>query len=383
MELLDSPVRGYDWGSHSVIARMQGRAFPTDAPEAELWMGAHPDSPSSVIRDGMPCRLDEVITAEPLEMLGPGVYRRFGRRLPFMLKLLAAESPLSLQAHPDPEVAARRYAQEARLPADERLYTDPYAKPELLVAIDDFDSLCGFRDPGRSADVLESLDVAELAPVIAALRTGPTGARLRTAVSALLRWPASERAQVVGAVVEACRRAGIGYAADLGDRFGADMGVIVALLLNHIELGTGDAIWMPAGNMHAYLRGTGVELLASSDNVLRGGFTRKRIDVDELIRVVRFEVLADPVVKPVVLAPGVLTWPVPVPEFALVRTDIGPEAVRLEAAGPRVVFCCAGSVVVDDGEPVSLRGGQSAFGAAGHPVSISGEGTVFVASTGS
>jgi mannose-6-phosphate isomerase len=382
MELLESPVRGYSWGSHTAIAEMQGRPAPTTAPEAELWMGAHPDSPSTLIRDGVSQRLDEVIAAEPQRLLGAALVERFGPRLPFMLKVLAADSPLSLQAHPDSVIAARRYAEEAALPAGERLYTDPYAKPELLVAVDDFDTLCGFRDPNQSADVLASLDIGALEPVIASLRIGSVEARLRTAVNTLLRWPERLREPVVTAVVAATRALGIDYATDLGERFAADMGVVVALLLNHVELGAGDAIWMPAGNIHAYLRGIGVELLASSDNVLRGGFTEKRVDVDELMRVVRFEVLPDPVVKPVVLAPGVLTWPVPAAEFALVRADITGEPVRLEAGGPRLVFCSGGALTVDDGVPLGLTSGQSAFGPAGTPISISGDGVVFIATAG-
>ncbi len=384
MELLESSIRAYSWGSRTAIAAMQGRPGPTAQPEAELWMGAHPDSPSSVVRGGRAARLDDVISDDPVGLLGDDTVEQFGPRLPFMLKVLAAASPLSLQAHPDPVMAARRYAEEAHLPGEKRLYTDPYAKPELLVALDDFDTLCGFRDPGRSADVIESLDVDVLAPVIRVLRTGAVATRLRTAISMLLRWPANERRSVVTAVVSAARRLGLDYIVDLGEQFEDDMGIVVALLLNHVQLGAGEGIWMPDGNLHAYLRGIGMELLASSDNVLRGGFTAKRVDVEELIRVLRFEVLPDPVVKPVVLAPDVVTWPVPAPEFALIRTTVTRSGgvVTFEPAGPRIVFCVTGSVTLDDGTPIVLAGGQSAFGAAGRSLSVFGDGTVFVATTG-
>ncbi|HEY1486230.1 MAG TPA: type I phosphomannose isomerase catalytic subunit, partial [Micromonosporaceae bacterium] len=213
MELLDNPIRAYSWGSHTWIAALQGRPAPTEAPEAELWMGAHPDSPSTVRRGGAAVRLDEVLGAD---------------RLPFMLKVLAADRPLSLQAHPDSKTAARRYAEESGLPAQERLYTDPYAKPELLVAVEDFDTLCGFRDPSIAADVLDSLRVAELAPVVAALRTGSFATRLRTATDMLLHWPVGGRAAIVASVVAAARGTDIHYLADLGERFPSDMGVVVA-----------------------------------------------------------------------------------------------------------------------------------------------------------
>jgi mannose-6-phosphate isomerase len=385
MELLASPIRAYSWGSRTAIAAIQGRPGPTEQPEAELWMGAHPDSPSTIRRPGGEIRLDDAITSDPVGLLGAASMAHFGPRLPFMLKVLAADSPLSLQAHPDPETAARRYADEAGLPPEQRLYTDPYAKPELLVAVDDFDTLCGFRDPGRSADVIEAMGVPELAPVVAMLRSGPIGTRLRSAVETLLRWPAPERTGIVAAVVAGAARQGLGGIVSLGERFADDMGVVVALLLNNVQLSAGDAIWMPDGNLHAYLRGTGVELLASSDNVLRGGLTRKPIAIEELLRVLRFEVLPDPVVKPVALADDVVTWPVPAPEFALIRAVVTAdgEAVALDADGPRIVFCISGEIAADDGTPIRLRGGESAFGAAGRPLTISGDGVVFVASTGS
>ncbi len=388
MELLVSPIRCYSWGSRTAIATMQGRPEPTPQPEAELWMGAHPDSPSSVVRGDVSVRLDDAISADPVALLGPESVEHFGPRLPFMLKVLAAASPLSLQAHPDPATAARRYAEEAGVPVERRLYTDPYAKPELLVALDDFDTLCGFRDPRRSADVIETLGVPALTPVVDALRAGSVEQRLRSAVSMLLRWPSSERRGIVAAVVPAARRLGLDYVGELGDRFPEDMAVVVALLLNHVQLGSGEGIWMPDGNLHAYLSGTGVELLASSDNVLRGGFTPKRVDVDELLRVLRFEVLPDPVVKPVVLsgdmAEDMVTWPVPAAEFALVRMTVTRSGglVELPAAGPRIVFCVTGTVVLDDGTPMDLRAGQSAFGPAGRCLSVRGDGTIFVATTG-
>jgi mannose-6-phosphate isomerase len=145
-----------------------------------------------------------------------------------------------------------------------------------------------------------------------------------------------------------------------------------------------EAIWMPDGNLHAYLRGTGMEVLAASDNVLRGGFTTKRVDVDELMRVLTFEVLADPVVKPVALSRALVTWPVPVDDFALVRAAVTPSTgpVRVSVDGPRIAFCLRGAVTVDDGVGVGLRPGQAGFGDGGRPLTVSGDGVVFVASAG-
>ncbi|QLQ39406.1 mannose-6-phosphate isomerase, class I [Micromonospora robiginosa] len=384
MELLQGPIRDYAWGSRTAIAELQGRPVPSDGPEAELWLGAHPGAPATVDRDGRPVSLTELLVAEPGHWLGERLVDRFGTRLPFLLKVLAADAPLSLQAHPDAEQARAGHAAD-----DGRVnYVDPYHKPELLVALSEFEALCGFRDPAESAAVIAGFGVPALEPVVAALRTGPTG--LREAVRALLSWPEAERAGLVAAVLAAATAGPASPDAalvrTLAAGYPADPGVVVALLLHQVRLAPGDGIWMPAGNLHAYLRGTAVEIMAASDNVLRGGLTPKRVDVDELLRVLRFEVLADPVLRAEPVSPGVLTWPVPVEDFALHRVAVsaGAPAVRLTLPGPRVVLCRAGKLSVDDGVGVvTLGAGQSAVGTAtGGPLVLAGDGEAFVASCG-
>ncbi|MET7965337.1 mannose-6-phosphate isomerase, class I [Micromonospora sp. NPDC005305] len=381
MELLQGRIRDYAWGSRTGIAELQGRPVPSAGPEAELWLGAHPGAPATVDRDGAPVDLTDLLVAEPAHWLGERLVGRFGTRLPFLLKVLAADAPLSLQAHPNAEQARAGYAADA----DRVNYVDPYHKPELLVALSEFEALCGFRDPAGSAAAIAAFGVPALEPVVAALRTGPAG--LREAVRLLLSWPAAERAGLVADVL-AAEVAGpdADLARALAADYPADPGVVVALLLHHVRLAPGEAIWMPAGNMHAYLRGTGVEIMAASDNVLRGGLTPKRVDVDELLRVLRFEVLDEPVVRPEPVAPGVVTWPVPVEDFALHRVEVtpgGPE-VRLPLPGPRVVLCRAGELVVDDGVGrVTLTAGRAAIGAAvGGPLVLGGDGEAFVATAG-
>ncbi|MGK5442963.1 mannose-6-phosphate isomerase, class I [Micromonospora sp. URMC 105] len=385
MELLYGPIRDYAWGSRSAIAELQGRPVPSDGPEAELWLGAHPGAPATVDRGGDRVSLVDLIAAEPGHWLGERVLDRFGTRLPFLLKVLAADAPLSLQAHPDPEQARAGYAADAARTDGPRNYVDPYHKPEMLVALAPMEALCGFRDPAESADVLAAFGVPALEPVVAALRTGPAG--LRDAVRLLLTWPAAQRAGLVDAVVSA----GVAgpdaeLARALAASYPGDPGVLVALLLNHVRLAPGEAIWMPAGNLHAYLRGTGVEIMAASDNVLRGGLTPKHVDVDELLRVLRFEVLADPVVTARPVAPGVVCWPAPIDDFALhrVTVDEATPEVRLPSPGPRVVLCRAGRVTVDDGAgAVTLGPGQAAVGpAAAAPLVFGGTGEAFVATTG-
>ncbi|SCL60369.1 mannose-6-phosphate isomerase, class I [Micromonospora chersina] len=381
MELLQGRIRDYAWGSRTAIAELQGRPVPSAGPEAELWLGAHPGAPATVDRDGNPVSLTELLVGEPEHWLGERLVGRFGTRLPFLLKVLAADAPLSLQAHPDAEQARAGYAADT----GRVNYVDPYHKPELLVALSEFEALCGFRDPAESAAAIAAFGVPALEPVVAALRTGPEG--LREAVRLLLSWPEAERAGLVADVL-AAEAAGpdAGLARALAVDYPADPGVVVALLLHHVRLAPGEAIWMPAGNLHAYLRGTGVEIMAASDNVLRGGLTPKRVDVDELLRVLRFEVLDEPVVRPEQVAPGVVTWLVPVDDFALHRVEVtaGGPAARLDVPGPRVVLCRAGEVTVADGVgTVTLAAGQAAIGtAAGGPLVLGGAGVAFVATSG-
>ncbi|MEV0605195.1 mannose-6-phosphate isomerase, class I [Polymorphospora rubra] len=398
MQLLRSPIRDYAWGSRSVIAELQGRPVPSDGPEAELWLGAHPGAPSLVEWADGPRSLVDVIAAEPDHWLGAAVVSRFGPQLPYLMKVLAADAPLSLQAHPDLDQARAGYTAQTAAGDGHRNYADGNHKPELLVALTPFEALCGFQRPELSADVLAGFGIAALEPVVAALRAGAGG--LREAVRLLLCWPPADRAGLVAAVA----------AAELPERFAAeqvlarrlaghypgDPGVLVALLLNHVRLEPGEAVWMPAGNLHAYLRGAGVEIMAASDNVLRGGLTPKHVDVAELLRVLRFEVLDEVVLPPVPVSPGVVTWPVPVPDFVIHRVVLDGQVstVSLPVDGPRVVLCTAGEVSVADGTGpvgpaigsaglVTVPPGRAAIGAAaGGALTFTGAGTAYVASVG-
>jgi mannose-6-phosphate isomerase len=384
MHRLTAPIRGYAWGSRTAIAALQGRP-PADGPEAEMWMGAHPGAPAVLSATGEP--LDSAVAADPDRWLGADVTAEFGPRLPFLTKVLAAAAPLSLQAHPSTEQAVAGFAADEAagiaLTAPDRTYVDRHHKPELLVAVEDFDALCGFRTPAAAAEHLAALGVAGLEPVVAQLRRTDPAAALRGAVTALMTMPAP--GPLVAAVVDAAAgRAGYELIGDLAARYPADPGVVLSQLLNRVRLAPGEAVWMPAGNLHAYLEGLGVEIMAASDNVLRGGLTPKHVNVPELLRVLRFEVLEDPVVRPVELAPGLCTWPVPVPDFALHRASVAGTSVDLPGGGPRVVLCLRGEVTVDDGvAPVTLAGCEVAIAPAGtKPLTATGAGVLFQSSVG-
>lgn len=392
MHRLTNPVRHYDWGSVTAIPELLGRE-PDGRPHAELWMGAHPDDPSTVDVDGQDVPLDALVDKDPVAVLGARDAQRFDGRLPFLLKVLAAQAPLSLQVHPDAETAARRYADElaAGVPDAERSYRDPQPKPELLCALTRFEVLCGFRPPAESAELLAGV-LAEPAPwLLEGLRAdGEPGAVLRRVVEAVLT---GEQDDTVAAVARAAsaRLADGSPAADvdrtlvdLADRYPGDRGVLIAALMHRRTLLPGQAAFLGAGVAHAYLNGLGVEVLASSDNVLRGGLTSKRVDVPELLSVLDVGPQPEPVLDPVEAEPGRLTYPVPVAQFSLERLQ--PPADRslaVPAGAARVLLVVAGQVTVTvAGRAQRLGRGESALAPAHEALDVQGEGTVFVASSG-
>ncbi|GAB3219685.1 mannose-6-phosphate isomerase, class I [Glycomyces halotolerans] len=381
MQGLDGVIRNYAWGSQVDIARLQGRPYPAELPEAEEWFGAHPTAPS-ILDDGRP--LDDAVSSEPEHLLGRRIVDAFGPRLPFLLKLLAADKPLSLQAHPNSRQASSGHQRELRIGIDAayRNYVDGNHKPELIVALTEFRALCGFRDPLETADRIEALGVPGLAPLAAILRNRRRG--LRAAVTDLLGTGRDECRELIDQAVKAATEADSDEAevlTVLARHYPDDPGVLVSLLLNHLTLRPGEAVYMPAGNLHAYLNGFGVEIMAASDNVLRGGLTGKRVDVAELLRVLDFRTMAEPRASAEDSGP-VRTWPVPIDDFALRRVTVGGEPQSFDLEGPRICLCTGGSVTVadDDGEVV-LAPGRAAFSAASAgPVRAAGEGELFVAS---
>jgi len=381
-------VRHYPWGSRTVIPELLREPSPAERPHAELWMGAHPDAPS-VLSSGTP--LDKAIEEQPDALLGAAVRERFGARLPFLMKVLAAEQPLSLQAHPTSEQARAGFAAEeaAGVSRDDatRTFKDPFHKPELLLALTTFEALCGFRPVEESLHCLAKLQVPELKPTIAALARGG----LRAAIPQLIALSPETRAVLVSAVAEAANRFVAAHdpefintyrwAASLAETYPGDPGVVISLMCNHLKLAPGEAVFLPAGNLHAYLCGAGVEVMASSDNVLRGGLTGKHVDLAALIEVLDFTDGRVPVIGPV-LGPGGLRYPVPVEDFDLTRCQLDAQSGTLTTQGPQVLLCTEGTAVLTspDAELVLEQGG-SAFVAAGTPVSARGPAVLYRATT--
>ncbi|MEU9981915.1 mannose-6-phosphate isomerase, class I [Streptomyces sp. NPDC050856] len=381
MDRLSNTVRPYAWGSTTAIPDLLGVA-PTGEPQAEMWMGDHPGAPSRVVRADGEQPLPALIAADPERMLGPAAVARFGPRLPFLLKLIAAGSPLSLQVHPDLAQAREGYAAEERagVPVDapHRNYKDPNHKPELLCALTPFEGLCGFRTPDETADLLAALDVDSLKPYVDLLHAHPREAALREVLTAVLTADPADMAATVHEAAAACTRLGGAHApyAVLAHHFPGDPGVLAAMLLNHVRLQPGEAIHLGAGVPHAYIGGLGVEIMANSDNVLRCGLTPKHIDVPELLRVVRFEADDPTVLRPEASPSGEELYETPADEFRLSRyvRPEGAAPVDITATTPQILLATAGSPVADG---IRLGPGESVFVPAGEKVELSGSGTVF------
>jgi mannose-6-phosphate isomerase len=388
--LLDNPIQNYAWGSRTSLAKLLGRP-PSAAPEAELWIGAHPKAPSR-LSDGR--SLLDAIHADPDAMLGADIVARFGPQLPFLLKVLAVDAPLSLQAHPNLEQAARGFAREQAaglaLDAPTRTYKDANHKPELLCALTPFEALSGFRPAAQAAELFELLGVGSIA-LAAELRGGEPDA-LRQAFCRLMTLGEQERASVTADVLGRCERArslpgpfgsSITWAVTLGARYPGDIGAVASLLLNHLSLAPLEAIFLEAGQLHAYLSGTGVEIMANSDNVLRGGLTPKHVDVPALLEVLRFDA------APVELSPtrelpsGEVRYEARAPEFCLSRIDLAEPGFQAEIRGPEILLCVDGQATLEHGPaapaaPRILRRGQACFlSACGGSYALRGNGRVF------
>ena len=370
-------------------------------------MGAHPSAPSGVERPGGRTTLDAVIAADPVGELGGLCASEFSGRLPFLLKVLAAQKALSIQVHPSraqAEAGFRAENERGLAPGDKsRNYVDDWPKPEILCALTRFEVLAGMRTADDAAALLKELAVPELEPVTAILAGATSPEALTRALAAILAWPDGGRGALVDEVVRGCAAVAAGggpYAAAcaaavrVSGEHPGDLGVVASLLMRHAVLAPGDAVFMAAGGLHAYLHGTGVELLANSDNVVRAGLTPKHIDVPELLK------LTDPAVAVPVLAPralggGLLGYDSPVPEFRLYRAELGDGAVELPGAGgPRIVFCTEGTAVLRAGGSAPAGGavgggaltvgrGESCFvSAADGVVTATGPASVFIAASG-
>ena len=378
---MQGAIRSYAWGSRTAIAEFTGRSAPTAHPEAELWLGAHPGDSALLGAVGTQTSLLDVIAADPQAQLGQAVCERFDDRLPFLVKVLAAGEPLSLQAHPSAQQAVEGFEREERIgvPVNSpvRNYRDRSHKPELLLAITEFEALAGFRPAARSVALMRALAVPQLEPYIVLLTDQSDASGLRALFTTWITAPQPDIDAVIPAVLEGAvnyiRSGAKEFASEamtvleLGERYPGDAGVLAALLINRVSLKPGEAIFLAAGNLHSYLRGMGMEVMANSDNVLRGGLTPKHVDVPELLRVLNFTPVTDS--RAPTRSEGIeVIYETPAPEFAasvitLDGGDLGHEVhAPAHHVGPQVLVCIEGSVVVRaSSDEVRLGRGAAAW----------------------
>lgn len=392
MHRLTNQVRPYAWGARTAIPRLLG-AEPDGTPQAELWLGAHHGAPSTAHCEDGTRSLPRLIADSPHRVLGRRTVERFGERLPFLLKVLAAEAPLSLQVHPDAARARAGFETEERagipLDAPHRNYRDPHHKPELLLALEPFEALCGFREPAATRADLNGLTCELATSLRGDLARSDTRAALRAALTRLLTLPGGDRERLLDDFVREWSASGPrgprgGIVVDLATRYPGDPGAVASLLLNRVTLGPGQALYLPAGNMHAYLHGTAIELMASSDNVLRAGLTRKHVDASELLDVVDFSVLPIPYARPESLE-GRREFRPAAPEFALHEMGPGRITAHLPGEGPTVVLALDGQVdlVAEVGQGLALLRGESVFVQADSgTIKVEGHGHVIAATVG-
>ncbi|ENC6432316.1 TPA: mannose-6-phosphate isomerase, class I [Aeromonas veronii] len=366
--LMQNPIQGYDWGSHDSLTTLFGIPNPQGKPQAELWMGAHPNGCSEVTLAGSVQKLSKVIDSAPAAALGEATFARFGS-LPFLFKVLCAEKALSIQVHPSKAQAEAGFAKEEAagidIKASNRNYKDPNHKPELVFALTPYQAMNGFRAIPAILALFERVNLAAIADLTAALAASQNEAGLQHFFHQLL--------VLEGACKEEALEGLLTYAAAhqdeetfalitiLAAQYPGDVGLFSPLLLNVVTLEPGQAMFLDACTPHAYVRGTGLEIMANSDNVLRAGLTPKYIDVAELLDCTRCLPKPD---DQILLAPrcdgAVQHFDVPVPDFTFSVYPAGEH--QLTTASAEILFAIDDTVTLKQGEQsLRLEKGQSAF----------------------
>lgn len=364
---------------------------------AELWMGAHTRSPSKVILGNTEEPLDEFIQENRLLCLGETGEQKY-TGLPFLFKILAADAPLSIQAHPNKQQAEDGFAREEKagipLSAENRNYKDPNHKPEIICALTDFTAMCGFRPLNEIASLVSLLKLPQLHTCLEALKRAEPAEAYKYFLHSLFSLPQNvklELTQLIKEKIPELFKKAPSYALEwklieqFATAYPGDSAVIAPLYLNVLSLKPGEALFLPAGILHAYVHGFGVELMANSDNVLRGGLTPKYVDVKELLNTLRFEPYKPEILQPTTGSDGIKSYPSPVDEFSLFRIDlIDIHPVHLPAGKPIILVVIDGTVKIGNQHNImELTKGKSVFvPAVREELLLTGSGTLFGATTG-
>ena len=395
---LENMVQQYAWGSKTAIQELLGRQTDGRTPWAELWMGAHPKAPSRVVTNGDSIPLDTLIARHPGEILGNTAAGTFGGILPFLFKVLAADQPLSIQAHPARHLAEEGFEREngLQIPIDapHRNYRDRWPKPEIICAVKPFYALNGFRGAAEIKDLFMTFCPNGLSGAVDILSNNITSrndeeSAIRSMFEWILQMPAEKKSEAIRETTERASEMESEEARwimQLFEYYPEDIGVLSPLFLNLIRLEPFTAMFLPPGSLHAYLEGVGIELMANSDNVLRGGLTSKHMDVEELLRVVNFTPAPLEILRPVARSACEQVFQTSADEFELcvIRADEGHPCSLPMPEGPEILLCMEGSARIFCGPEDSFSGleqGQSLLIPAGSgPYTIKGNATFFRAS---
>ncbi len=364
---MQNVIQDYAWGSHTSVNTLFGIENPSNQPQAEIWMGAHPNGCSQVDVAGEWVSLATLIKQNPEGMLGADTLTRYGE-LPYLFKVLAAEKALSIQVHPSKQQAEIGYAKEnmsgVALNAANRNYKDPNHKPELVYALTPYQAMNGFRELDEMITLFEQVDILEIKPLISDLKGGRDSAALEVFFSALLSLTGEQKTAAVAALMRYAKanteQPLFALLVDLEKQYPDDIGLFSPLMLNVLTLQPGEAMFLDACTPHAYIHGTGLEIMANSDNVLRAGLTPKYMDVDELVDCTRFKPMPSHTLltQPIKEA-GIEHYPVPVNDFKISLYQ-GKHQLSVESA--EIVFAVDAPVTLRAGDTsLTLQKGESAF----------------------
>ena len=359
IKLLKNSVQNYAWGSPTAIPELLGERNPSHEPRAELWMGAHPKAPSLVNFDGQWLSLTKLIAKYPVEILGNEVAMAFDNKLPYLFKVLAAEKPLSIQAHPSLNQAKEGFERETghgiAMDAPNRNYKDENHKPECICALSPFWALYGFRDISEILALTGRNCPVGLAAELDLLKKNPDLRGLKKFFTDLMTMDSRRQKRVIEESVQNAHRYSdedlvFHWMTRLSKAYPTDIGILAPLLLNLIELKPGEALFLPSGELHAYLEGVGMELMANSDNVLRGGLTPKHIDVPELLKVLNFKPRPVNILKAVKKSKNERVYAGDADEFVLsvVSTSARSSYQSSESRSVEIMLCTEGTACVKD-----------------------------------
>ncbi len=369
---LDNVIQNYAWGSQTSIQQLFGIENKAGEPQAEIWMGAHPNGCSKVEETGE--LLSDLIKKYPIETLGRYTHQRFGD-LPYLFKVLAADKPLSVQVHPKLSDAKLGFEKENQqgieLGAFNRNYKDANHKPELVYALTFYRAMNGFRPIAEMMSIFEQANVSVLSEAVAQLKGSPTSSGLQAFFTTVMSLTGKDKTEALAQLIEGSdikaktkvAREAFGMVVEFSEEFSDDIGLFSPLMLNVIELEPGEAMFLHAATPHAYVQGTGLEIMANSDNVLRAGLTPKHMDIEELISHTEFHSISFDDIRLLPIKKDCKqSYPIPVDDFGFEIIEVVEESAEQYVRGAEILFCIEGEVIIEsDDSVITLHAGQSVF----------------------